>query len=99
MTVLLVEVLPAAVNLKFYAGDDFYLDVTVNNPDGTAADLTGRTVTAQIRAAAGAATVTGNIIHLHLANADSAKLDGGYRWDCQSANADGSDKTTLAAGN
>src|SRR5215467_13970444 len=106
MTVLTVTALPAAVNLKVYQGDDTYLDLTVNNPDGTPADLTGRTAVAQIRpsaraaqtAAAFGASIAGNVIHLHLAAADAAGLDGVYVWDCQAARTDGTDTMTVAAG-
>src|SRR6059036_3254727 len=87
-----IVALPTVIDLELYAGDDFYLDLTVTNPDGTAADLTTAVASAQIRAAANAAdpmatfaaTITGNVIHLHLTAAAAASLVSGV-WDCQIA--------------
>jgi hypothetical protein len=105
VTGIIVSALPAVVNLKIYAGDDFDLDVTVTNEDGSAADLTGYTASATVRpsvlapqAAVFQATITANVIHLHLSNTDTAGLDGAMVWDCQVAKADLSDVVTLAAG-
>jgi hypothetical protein len=99
-----ITALPMTVNLDLYAGDDFYLDLTVTNPDGTAADLSTAVATAQVRAkatdpdpplAAFVATITGNVIRLHLASTASQQLTGPAVWDCQVATPD---ITTLAAG-
>jgi hypothetical protein len=98
-----VTALPTVVNLNLYAGDDFYLDLTVTNPDGSAADLSTAVATAQVRAHTSApdpplatftATIAGNVIHLHLHSVDTATLTAGV-WDCQIATPD---ITTLVAG-
>jgi hypothetical protein len=99
-----ITALPAPVNLELYKGDDFYLDLIVTNPDGTDADLSTATPSAQIRTAANSpavlaafdATVEGNIVHLHLPNAEAAKLTSARcAWDAQ---IDTGDITTLVAG-
>jgi hypothetical protein len=102
-----VSALPATVNLALYQGDDMYLDLTVTDPDGSAADLTGATPKAEIRTApssdvvAAEFVITGvsaNTIHLHLPHAASAALGAGeMAWDCQLTRSSG-DITTLAAG-
>ena len=95
---------PATINLVIYQGDDFYLDLTVTDAVGAAADLTGATASAQVRLTAGAidppaatftATITTNVIHLHLPTTESTKLHSSAVWDCQIATPD---ITTLAAG-
>jgi hypothetical protein len=99
---VLIVAQPAVVNLALYAGDDFYLDVTVTNPNGSAADLSSAVAQAQIRTAPEddppiavfAVTITANVIHLHLTHAASTGLVSGV-WDCQIATPD---VTTLAAG-
>jgi hypothetical protein len=98
-----IVALPAKVNLDLYAGDDFYLDLTVTNPDGSDADLSAAVPTAQIRttdvdanvAATFEVTVNGNVISLHLVNTDTAQLPPQAVWDCQIATPD---VTTLVAG-
>ena len=102
-----VSGLPTPVNLALYQGDDFYMDLTVDNPDGTPADLTGAVASALIRSAPGAAdppmaTITAtvdvalSVVHLHLPHTEAANLAaGGAAWDCQIATPD---VTTLAAG-
>ena len=102
-----IAALPAVVNLALYQGDDFYLDLTVTNPDGSAADLAGVIPSAQIKTAKGAtsplatfdatvdATLT-NVVHLHLPHLEAAQLVAGPAfWDCQIAD---TQVTTLAAG-
>lgn len=98
-----VTALPAPVNLEIYKGDDFYLDVTVTNPDGSDADLSAVTPAAQIRPQPNSATilatfdltVDGNVIHLHLPHGESHNLIPRCAWDVQIT---GGDITTLAAG-
>lgn len=99
-----VTALPVSVSLSLYAGDDFWLDLTVTNPDGGAADLSGMVATSQIRSAAGAAdppmcvfdaTISGNVVQLHLPAVESAKLVGPAVWDCEIV---GAATTTIAAG-
>jgi hypothetical protein len=96
---------PECVNLALYRGDDFYIDITVTYQDsGDPADLSNALATAMIRARAGdqraplasfAATIEGNVIHLHLTSTASAGLPTSAVWDCQIATPD---VTTLVAG-
>jgi hypothetical protein len=98
-----IDALPLTVNLALYAGDDFYLDLTVTNPDGSEADLEGMAARAQIRARAGNpdvmaafdAEIEGNVIRLHLTSTATQGLSGKGVWDCQLT--DGT-VATLAAG-
>ena len=97
--------LPATVNLVIYQGDDFYLDLTVTDASGGAADLTGFTATAEVRSAPGATTgppmstftctIAANIIHLHLPASEAANLNNPASWDCQ---IEATDVITLVAG-
>jgi hypothetical protein len=84
--------LPMQVDLVLYAGDDFFIDLTVMAPDGSPADLTGSVATAQIRPTPGSAeliaefdaVIEDNVIHLHLPASEAAKLVAGTSaWDCQ----------------
>lgn len=98
-----IDALPLTVNLVLYAGDDFFLDLTVTNPDGTEADLEDMAARAQIRRKAGDADamaafdveLVGNVIRLHLTSSASQGLSGKGVWDCQLT--DGT-VATLAAG-
>jgi hypothetical protein len=98
-----VSALPQVVNLILVQGDDFYLDLVVTNADGSAADLSTATASAQIRksatdptiAAAFTASITTNVVHLHLPHAASAPLSSSAVWDCQITTPD---ITTIAAG-
>jgi len=101
-----VGAIPAAVDLAVYQGDDFGpLTLTVTNPDGSAANLTGATFKAQIRSAPGAATVLAsfttsvatNVITLTMAATDTLTLPAGAAWDCQMTTSAGKIQT-LAAG-
>jgi len=103
-----VGAIPAAVDLAVYQGDDFGpLTLTVTNPDGSAANLTGATFKAQIRNVAGSSTstllatftpsVAANVVTLSLAHGDAATLPAAGVWDCQMTRAAGS-VVTLAAG-
>lgn len=84
-----ITALPQTVNLSLYAGDDFYMNLTVTNPDGSPADLSQATVLAQIRSAANlvlatfSSNVVGNVIELHLTSGASAGLPASGVWDCQ----------------
>jgi hypothetical protein len=99
---------PAAVDLVVYQGDDFAFTLTVKNPDGTNADLTGATFKAQIRNVAGSSTstllatfgvtVAANVVTLSLAHTASVTLPATGVWDCQMTRVAGS-VVTLAAGN
>ena len=95
---------PQVVNLVLYQGDDFYLDLTVTNPDTTPFDLTGYTPTSQIKDQVGGSvlasftcTIGGNIVHLHLPAVQSALLTSNGVWDCEITSATGL-ITTLVAG-
>lgn len=101
--------LPAPVNLSLYAGDDFAFTISVANPDGSAMDLTGYTVAAQIRATPTSSTVlgsftctlvtppTGGIISCALPNTVTATLASGGAFDVQMTSG-ASTITTLVAG-
>ena len=96
--------LPTQVDLILYSGDDFFLDVTVSNPDNSPADLTGAVILAQIRTneasptplAAFASTVASNVIHLHLPGASTETSTGVAMWDLQMTK--GGAVTTLVRG-
>jgi hypothetical protein len=101
-----VTALPAGVDLALYAGDDFYLTLTISDADGQPVDLASATIGAQLRvkpddpdppAAAFAVTTAANVATLHLTNAVTAKLTGTLAWDCQIQTQNG-DITTLLAG-
>ena len=88
---ILITALPVEANIDAYEGDDLFVDVTVNNPDGSATDLSTATVMAQVRTAPGArdilanftVSVMGNVIHLQLPAAQAALLTPLCAWDCQ----------------
>ena len=98
--------IPAEVDLQLYAGDDFTFTITVNNPDGTATDLTGFTAMAQVRAAASLSSpvlasftpsIAGNVITLHLPSTGSTGLPPTCVYDAQMTDTN-SVVTTLVAG-
>jgi len=100
-----VSELPLPVNLDLYSGDDFSMQLTLTNPDGTIADLSNATVMSEIRTTAAAPAIaatftpdiTGNVISLTLAGSDTQELVGKFVWDCQITS--GSQLvTTLVAG-
>ncbi len=101
-----IHALPATVDLFVYRGDDLILPVTVNNPDGTPADLTGMFVDADIRVTPDDTTVagsfdwgiTGNVITLDLHATTSAQLPPSAVWDLQLTAGPGGVITTIAAG-
>lgn len=101
-----ISALPVEQDLELYQGDDFPLAVTVNNPDGSPANLTGATALAQIRATASltspvlatfTATISGNVISLHLTSAMSTNLPPSCVYDCQMTDVS-ANVTTLIAG-
>lgn len=90
-----LSAVPLDQPLILYQGDDWRLDIVVTNPDGTPADLTGATVSSQVRRTPDAAevlgeftaTIEGNTIHLHMPASTSATITSGV-WDCQLATPD-----------
>lgn len=99
-----LESLPGKQDIALYQGDDFFIDVTVKNQDGTPADISTAIPSAQIRTvpedptvlASFVCTKTTNVIHLHLLAVESAKLTPGPAyWDLQIATPN---ITTLMAG-
>ncbi len=104
-TATVVGVLPARVDLVIYQGDDFFLNVTVDD-SVTPIDLTGYIPQAEIRTAPGATTVTATFdatiadsttVALHLPNDQSMLLTGNAAWDVQITDLAGV-VTTLAYG-
>jgi len=97
--------LPDIVNLELYRGDDFQFTLVVTNQDGSPADLSGFTATAQVRISAEdagvagtiTAVITGNNITCSLAHTISATLPNAAVWDCQLTSAAGK-LTTIVAG-
>jgi hypothetical protein len=97
-----VTVLPMTVNLFIYQGDDFYLDLLVNDSAGNPIDITNMQPLSQIRAVPNGplvfaellttvdATET-NLLHLQLQAADSAglpALPATCAWDVQLSSPD-----------
>jgi len=86
-------------SLTIYQGDDFGAIVTVNNEDGTPADISTYTAQAQIRrgaadvdpvvAAQFTATVESPVINLTLTHDQTLLLTGTYVWDLQLVSAGG----------
>jgi hypothetical protein len=83
---------PLEVDLLIYQGDDFYLDVTVTNPDGSTPDLSGADPMAMIRVHPADPDVvaqfditvdTGGLLHLHLPTDQSSLLPLNSVWDLQ----------------
>jgi hypothetical protein len=101
-----VVVLPAEINLTFYQGDDFFLDMTVTDPLNNPINCTNAQPTSQIRPAPEDPNVlanitvtvdatTTNLLHLHVASADSTYLPLNSAWDIQLSSPS---ITTIAAG-
>lgn len=102
-----VNARPHRVDLDLYAGDDTSIRITVNNTDGTPADLTDTTATAQIRATHTAVNPVADfttlvdpagVVYLSLDAATTAALPARAVWDCQ-IQAPLGQTTTIAAGN
>jgi hypothetical protein len=100
--------MPTAADLSIYEGDDWAGTVTVNQSDGTPANLTGYTAQSQIRtgpadqqptvAAEIQATVQlPNQVLLYLSHAQTTSLSGPiFYWDCQITSSTGQITTILA---
>ena len=101
---LQVSLKPAAVDLALYAGDDLGFMLTVINPDGSAADLTGMTAIAQIKRTHSQpivvdfeCSISGNVITLTMPNSESSILGSpSYIWDCRLQSANGTLRTVAA---
>ena len=99
-----ISELPQEVDLALYTGDDFSMTLTLTNPDGSIANLTGSTAQAQIRVTAVDPTIqasfissiSNNVITLNLTGVSSQNLVGKYVWDCQLTNASGAVRTPVA---
>jgi hypothetical protein len=93
-------------NLILYQGDDFSATVTVVNPDGSPADLTGYSAQSQVRfstqdnstpAAQFACSIAGNVITILLTHDQTRLLSRYvYAWDLQVIDASGVITTLLA---
>jgi len=98
-----VDARPAREDLYLYAGDDFTLTLTVTDAAGNPVDLTGSTISGQVRASDGSmsapfvATVAANVITLTLPHTATALLTPSAVWDVQQTSAGGT-ITTLATG-
>jgi hypothetical protein len=98
--------MPQRANLTVYQGDDWAAAIAVQNADGTPADLTGYTATAQIRTipANTAQVVTSfglgialpNTINLALSHDQTQALGGSYVWDLQCTETDGTISTLMS---
>jgi hypothetical protein len=105
-TAVTVDANPVTVDLKVYAGDDFWLRVIVTDPvTADPIDLTGYLAHGQVRSTAASeevladfdTTITGNLIDIHLFPEDTAALPAACVWDLQITGLDNS-CTTIAAG-
>jgi hypothetical protein len=103
--------LPVGKNITLYQGDTFHLSFTLYEKDaqgnqGPAIDLTGATVTAQIRATAANPSVMATFTGTHngvggkatisLTSAQTSALSAGGVWDVQVEFPGGDVKTYLA---
>ena len=97
----------AKADLDIYQGDDYAAIVSVQNADGSPADISGYTAQAQIRSdvadnsplilATMSAVVSSPNISLALGHTATAALAGGkFRWDLQIVSASGVITTILA---
>ncbi len=90
-----VKILPAKLNFSITRGDDFAESFTIQEGDPLApVDVSARTYTAQVRAAADATAVTATftvdmtdaatgVIVLRIADTVTDDLSGAYVWDLQ----------------
>lgn len=100
-----IERLPVRVDLHIYQGDDFYLNLGIDDSQ-VAVDLTTYTPKSQIRTKPGAVEVVAEFdvtvkdattLALHLPTEESAKLPQTSSWDVQITDVTGV-VTTLAYG-
>lgn len=91
---------PARLDLPAYQGDDLFLTLTFTDPDDAPLDLTGWVFRSQIRTAVAdeqpivtaefTATVTANVVVLHLTGAETTDLTPpSMVYDVQSVDSDG----------
>lgn len=96
------------IDLEIYQGDDFSSVITVYNPNGTTADITGYSAISQIRSdyaentdtivATMSAVVASPNVNLGLNKVTTTGIPGGkYLWDLQITSGDGT-RTTIAYG-
>lgn len=86
-----ISTMPLAVNLILYAGDDFWMEITVNDDAGDPYDLSAAEATSQIRAAPSDTvvladfeiTTSANVLSLHLGNSVTQSLPSKGVWDVQ----------------
>jgi hypothetical protein len=99
---IVVDTQPTEVDLVFPAGDDLYLDLALTEDDGSPADLSSSSATAVVTTSTGQVlasfdtSITDNIVHLHLAAADTQDLPASARWKCTVTAPD--EVETVAAG-
>ena len=98
--------MPDKADLAIDQGDDYGLIVTVNNADGTPADLTGHTAQAQIRRAVAdqdpvivvemtAVVLAPNFVNVSIPHTATEELTGKYVWDLQLISPEGAITTIL----
>src|SRR5262245_53496620 len=95
-------------NLQVYQGDDYVATVTVTNPDGTPADLSGFTAKSQIRRQVAdldpvvvveiTTTIESPYIYLALNHVETTQMNGTYVWDLQLTEIATGVITTICAG-
>ena len=80
---------PQKTDIYITAGDSLRLRLVAKNPDGSAIDLTGKTVEASINPGSGAelipfdVTVDAGVIELFLGKTASRGLPKSSAWDCE----------------
>ena len=104
-----ITALPVALTLQLYQGDDFSFTIAVTNPDGSAMNLTGYSVSGQIKAKGSDTTAlatftcaltnpTGGIITVTLPAAQSLLVTTGAVFDIQMTSGAPVTITTLVSG-
>jgi hypothetical protein len=101
--------MPDTANLDLYEGDDYTATVLVTDASGNAVDLTGYTISAQVRVGPADANPTvaveitctftaPNQIMLTIPHSTTKTLSGRYMWDLQVKSSTGIITTILAGG-